>query len=172
MEPNVILVDPLDNELGVLEKSMAHLAPHLHRAFSVFLHDGTRMLVQQRALEKYHSGGLWANTCCSHPRPGEDLTSSAVSRLYEETGIRCADLNHQFEFTYIAKFDEFLYEYEYDHVFLGKYDGSFTPNPLEVEQMCWVECADLLLDLRVHPHKYAPWFLICAPKIIPIILEQ
>lgn len=169
MEPKVILVDLLDQPLGELSKSEAHRAPRLHRAFSVFLHDGSKMLMQQRALNKYHCGGLWANACCSHPRPGEYLTTAAIKRLQEETGIHCEGIRPLFEFTYLAKFNDQLFEYEYDHVLIGQYSGSFQPNPSETEQICWVECDKLLRDMMERPQKYAPWFLICAPRVIKMI---
>lgn len=172
MEPKVILVDLLDKPLGELSKREAHCAPRLHRAFSVFLHDGSKMLLQQRALNKYHCGGLWANACCSHPRAGESLSAAAVKRLWEETGICCDDLRPLFEFTYMAKFDNQLFEYECDHVFLGQYSGSFQSDPSEVEQMCWMECDQLLRDMVEKQQKYAPWFLICAPQVIRTITRQ
>lgn len=172
MENKVILVDLENTPIGELPKSDAHALPKLHRAFSVFLYHDNQMLIQQRALSKYHSGGLWANTCCSHPRPGEELIPAAISRLTEETGISCSELTELFTFTYLAKFTETLYEYEFDHVLLGRYDGAFCPNPDEIEQMHWVSFDDLLKDMTEHPLKYSPWFLICAPRVINIITQS
>jgi isopentenyl-diphosphate delta-isomerase len=169
MESKVILVDLLDNPIGEMPKMKAHTEPRLHRAFSVFLYHGNKMLIQQRAVEKYHSGGLWANACCSHPRPGEDLGKSAKNRLLDEAGIVNDNLEHLFAFTYLAQLQEDLYEYEYDHVFLSEYRGTFSPNPKEIRQMRWVDIPELLSDMLKYPLRYAPWFLICAPRVIETI---
>ena len=130
------------------------------------------MLIQQRAWHKYHCGGLWANTCCSHPWPGEDIGACAATRLLEETGIVHHALRHHHDFVYFTKFSENLYEYEYDHVFIGEYEGSFTANPAEVEQLRWISLTDLRTELVEAPEKYAPWFLICAPKVLNTIFER
>jgi len=172
MENKVILVDLWDKPVGELEKSKAHTSPVLHRAFSVFLYHDDKMLIQQRARHKYHSGGLWANSCCSHPRPGESLIPAAASRLKEEAGITCNELEELFSFSYLAKFTDKLYEYEYDHVLLGQHNGPCHPNPDEVAQMQWISFSDLLQDMTEQPLKYAPWFLICAPKVIQIAANK
>ena len=120
MQEQVILVDQQDREIGVAEKLEAHRKGKLHRAFSVFLFNAKdEMLLQQRAAEKYHSGGLWTNTCCSHPRPGEPTEAAARRRLREEMGISC-NLNKAFDFIYRAEFDNGLIEHELDHVFIGR----------------------------------------------------
>lgn len=169
MEPRVILVDLLDNPIGEIEKSAAHLSPLLHRAFSVFLYNGNKMLLQRRAKGKYHSGGLWANACCSHPRPcagdGDKLLACASARLLEETGIEHHNLKSLFTFTYFTRFADNLFEYELDHVLLGEYGGPFRPNPEEAEEMRWEEIPALLDDMRANPENYASWFLISAPKV-------
>lgn len=169
MEPEVILVDLQNNPLGILGKAGAHKMPRLHRAFSVFLYHGDQVLIQQRARHKYHSGGLWANTCCSHPRPGEVLEDCVKQRLWEETGVAHNNLRWHHDFIYFAKFAEDLYEYEYDHVFIGEYDGPYTANLEEVEELRWVGVSDLRRDLVENPEKYTPWFLICAPKVLDTI---
>ena len=117
-----------DHEIGSEEKLRAHEKGYLHRAFSVFIYQGDRMLIQQRNPEKYHSGGLWANACCSHPRAGESLTEAIHRRLQEEAGFDC-ELAELFSFTYRTVFTNGLTEYEFDHVFLGSYDGEVKMNP-------------------------------------------
>lgn len=166
----LILVDIFDNKIGTLDKASAHAKPILHRAFSVFLYNDNKMLVQKRAQDKYHSGGLIANTCCSHPRT-DDILGDAVTRLKFEVGIKvkAIDLHELFSFTYLTKFNENLYEYEYDHVIVGKYDGEYKINEEEVSELKWVEIDKLALDLVKNPKKYASWFLICAPKVIEYI---
>lgn len=168
----VILTDLFDQELGTMEKAAAHAQSHLHRAFSVFLYRGQEMLIQQRALDKYHSGGLWTNTCCSHPQPGEETKAAAIRRLAEETGIRCADLKEVFSFVYYHAFHEDLYEYEYDHVLIGEYDGPFQADPQEIASMEWVPFDTLAEDLLKHPEKYSPWFLTAAPKVLSLLKEE
>lgn len=161
----VILVDSLDNPIGKAEKSEAHRSPMLHRAFSIFLYNKDKMLIQQRAFHKYHSGGLWANTCCSHPGDKLGISEDAQERLLEETGIRCS-VKEIFCFEYEHKFNENLYEHEYDHVLIGEFDGNFTLNPDEVAQMKWVSFSELEEELEKEPEKFAPWFVIAAPRVI------
>lgn len=166
MEPKVILVDLHDRPLGELGKGEAHQTPCLHRAFSVFLYHQGKMLIQQRAMGKYHCPGIWANTCCSHPQPGEETVQAAVRRLKEEMGISYQELQELFSFAYYAPFANGLYEYEYDHVFVGEYDGEADYDPEEVAQTAWVDMEELMQDMHRHPDKYAPWFLTAAPKVI------
>lgn len=171
MKNYVIEVDILDNPIGRVEKIEAHRTPVLHRAFSVFLfHDG-KLLIQKRAKNKYHSGGLWANTCCSHPKQN-DIISEAKDRLFEEVGIEHDDLKEIFCFTYFHKFSDTLFEYEYDHVLIGNYCGEYKINPSEVEEMKWVDFATLKDDLIKKPQIFAPWFLIAAPKVIDHITSE
>jgi isopentenyl-diphosphate delta-isomerase len=129
----VASVDENDNIIGEEEKIKAHQEGKLHRAFSIFVFNSKgQMLIQKRAKEKYHSGGLWTNTCCSHPRPGEPIEKAAHRKLKEEMGFDC-EIKEIFSFIYKVKFDNGLFENEYDHVFLGKFDGKPMPDSTEVE---------------------------------------
>jgi isopentenyl-diphosphate delta-isomerase len=161
----VVLVNENDEQTGTMEKMEAHRTPNLHRAFSVFLFNNQgKMLLQQRAFKKYHSGGLWTNTCCSHPRPAEDTTAAALRRLHEEMGIS-ADIHHAFSFTYKASFDNGLVEYEYDHVFIGQYNGAIVPNESEVAGYCFKSLEEIKQDLSLKPQLYTEWFKIALPKL-------
>ncbi len=162
----VILVDEQDHEIGVEEKMQAHVAGKLHRAFSVFLFNSkNEMLLQRRALEKYHSGGLWTNACCSHPRPGETTENAARRRLQEEMGIRC-EIKEAFGFIYRAAFENGLVEHEYDHVFVGRYDGTVEPLPEEAMDYSWAEVDAIQNDLKSAPEKYSVWLRIALPKVL------
>jgi isopentenyl-diphosphate delta-isomerase len=153
----LILVDAQDRELGAKEKLQAHVEGVLHRAFSVFVFDaGNRLLLQRRALTKYHSGGLWSNTACGHPRPGETTVEAARRRLREEMGFDC-ELREAFEFLYRAELDGALVEHEYDHVFVGTHEGEPTPDSSEVEDWRWVTMDELRRCLRVEPQRYSYW---------------
>jgi isopentenyl-diphosphate delta-isomerase len=161
MHEQVILVDEADRELGVLEKLAAHQnGGVLHRAVSVLLFDETsRLLLQQRAAEKYHCGGLWSNTCCTHPRPGEAPHAAARRRLREELGI-AAPLRFAFSFIYRHTFDNGLTEHELDHVFWGRV-ASETPapfDPSEVAAVRWVSRAELDAELAHAPERFTYWF--------------
>lgn len=161
----VVLVNEQDEAIGTMEKMEAHRKPHLHRAFSIFLFDNKgRMLLQQRALKKYHSGGLWTNACCSHPYPGEAVEQAAARRLKEELGIE-TPLTRAFAFTYLAEFDNGLVEHEFDHVFTGTYAGHLEPNPDEVANYCYKSLDDLKEEVASHPHLFTPWFKIALPKL-------
>lgn len=156
---HVILVDEHDNEIGSLEKQAAHEeGGRLHRAFSVFLvDDHGRILLQKRAASKYHFGGLWTNTACGHPRPGETTTGAAQRRLEEEMGVRVT-LTEIDTFTYSASDDgSGLTEREIDHVFRGDFSGSPTPNPDEAEGWRWISPEDLDRELREQPERFTPW---------------
>lgn len=156
----VVLVDESDREIGVMEKMEAHEKALLHRAFSVFIFDTAgRMLLQRRALSKYHSGGLWTNTCCSHPGPGETVKAAAERRLSEELGFS-TELKKAFDFIYRADFDNGLTEYEFDHVFTGVYNGEPVPNPEEVLEVCWMSMDEVRADLTARPDVYTEWFKI------------
>lgn len=161
----VLLVDENDVIVGKTSKTNAHKSPMLHRAFSIFLYHEDKLLIQQRAFHKYHSGGLWANTCCSHPVENLWINEDAKARLLEETGISC-DVEEIFSFVYKHQFKEDLYEHEYDHVFIGEYDGPFEPNPDEVEKMEWVSFEEVERRMTETPEIFAPWFLIAAPRVI------
>ncbi len=157
----VILVDQDDLEIGTAEKLMAHREGRLHRAFSIFIYNASgQMLLQQRAATKYHSGGLWSNACCSHPAPGSTLKADAHRRLQEEMGFTCP-LTKAFAFTYRAAFENGLIEHEYDHVFLGRFDGTPQPDPDEVGAWKWMDVPDLYDDVRRHPERYTAWFREC-----------
>lgn len=165
MDELLILVDTNDKEIGYLSKEETHRLGKLHRAFSVFIIRDGQMLLQRRKLNKYHSGGLWANACCSHPRRREKLADAAYRRLLEEMGISC-DLSEIGHFVYRTKFEESLYEYEYDHVFLGFYSGAIYPNEDEIEETRWITFEELRKDLVLNPEKYASWFLTAAPMVL------
>lgn len=166
MKEEVILVDVNDFQVGQMEKLEAHERGVLHRAFSVFIFNARgELLLQQRAKEKYHSGGLWTNTCCSHPRPGEDNLDAANRRLMEEMGMK-ADLNYAFNFIYRAEFESGLTEYELDHVFFGKSDLLPILNEDEVENFRYVNLDSLKEELIHHPDAYTPWLKICLDKVI------
>jgi isopentenyl-diphosphate delta-isomerase len=169
-EEFVVLVDEKDNEVGIEEKLAAHLQGKLHRAISVFLFNQKKQLmVQQRAFSKYHSGGLWTNACCSHPRAGEQPIDAAKRRLLEEMGIECP-LNKLLEFVYRAKLDNGIIEYEFDHVFIGQYDGDAVPNPEEAHDWKWIAIEDLRTDVKENPDKYTAWFKIILDDVLKSIL--
>jgi len=160
----VVLVNKKDEAVGVEEKMKTHLDGKLHRAFSIILFNKKgEVLIQQRAKSKYHSPGLWSNTCCSHPKPKENLDQAAKRRLKEEMGIT-TDLKKKFSFIYKAKLSH-LTEYEFDHVFLGRFDGKPKPNKKEVEDWKWMKLTDLEKDIKKNPQKYTPWFKIIFDKI-------
>lgn len=153
----LILVDAHDRELGVKEKIEAHIEGALHRAFSIFVFDSEkRLLLQKRANSKYHSGGLWSNTACGHPRPGETTLEAARRRLREEMGFDC-DLCEAFEFLYRVELDGALIEHEYDHVFFGAHEGVPAPDPSEVEDWRWVTMEELRLQLTEEPERFSYW---------------
>lgn len=162
----VILVDKDDCEIGVMEKMEAHQQAVLHRAFSVFLFNPQgKMLLQQRALTKYHSAGLWTNTCCSHPRPGETLENAVSRRLIEEMGI-ATKVSKAFDFIYQAELPDNLNEYEFDHVFIGNYDADVRPNHLEVANFVYQSLEEVEANLQSHPEKFTVWFKIAFPKVV------
>ena len=153
--------------MGAMEKMEAHKKGVLHRAFSVFIFNARgEMLLQQRALEKYHSNGLWTNACCSHPRPGEEIMDAAKRRLKEEMGI---DLQTVFSFTFIykAQLDQNLIEHELDHVFVGTFNGSPIINKKEVEDWKYVDINWLKQDINQHPSAYTVWFklIVTHPEL-------
>jgi isopentenyl-diphosphate delta-isomerase len=158
MIEEVILVDEHDNAIGTMEKLEAHEKGMLHRAFSIILvNENGEMLLQQRALEKYHSPGLWTNACCSHPKPNETDLDAANRRLKEELGM-VASMNEIFKFTYRAEFDHGLIEHEIDHVFFGITNENPLINLTEVMSYKWMKLTDLKMDIIAHPEKYTAWF--------------
>lgn len=164
-EKMIILVDQADNEVGLMEKMEVHQKGLLHRAFSVFIFNSkNEMLLQRRSASKYHSGGLWTNACCSHPYPGESVSDAAKRRLIEEMGIE-TELEFAFNFTYKASLDKGLIEHEFDHVFVGRYDGEVVLNFSEVGDHCFKTMIDIKQDLSAHPLKYTTWFHIAFPLL-------
>ncbi len=162
----VILVTEHNEPIGRMEKMEAHRKGVLHRAFSIFIiNERNEMLLQQRAKTKYHSGGLWTNACCSHPRPGEDTETAALRRLYEELGFT-ASLTKIFDFQYNATFDNGLTEHEYDQVFIGTHSGNISPNPHEIQDYCYKKMDEIAHTIQTHPHKFTAWFCIAFPKIM------
>lgn len=166
----LIWVDLFDNEIGFGEKLETHVKNQLHRAFSLFIvHDG-KMLIQKRALKKYHSGGLWANACCSHPRWGESLEEAVQKRMEVELGIPQGSCKTKelFSFNYFSQY-EGLSEYEIDHVFLTDYAGELKVDPDEIMELRWISLEDLKKELEQQPQAFATWFLIAAPRVIEYI---
>jgi isopentenyl-diphosphate delta-isomerase len=162
----VILVDENNNELGLMDKQEAHEKAVLHRAFSVFIFNAKgELLLQQRALSKYHSGGLWTNTCCSHPRPGENTINAAHRRLQEEMGFDC-ELNEKFHFIYKAPFDNGLTEHELDFIYTGIYDGIPHINTEEVNACKWILMDDLVKEIKTSPDQYTAWFKIILEEYL------
>lgn len=166
IENNVILVDENNNEIGVCEKIKAHKEAKLHRAFSIFIfNSNNELLLQQRALSKYHSGGLWSNTVCSHPKPNQDLIKCVKERLVEEMGFS-TDVKEKFSFLYRSDYVNGLSEHEYDHVFIGYYDKNPNPNPEEVMDYKWITIDNLKKDVKNNPEKYTSWFKIILDKFV------
>jgi len=165
MLEEVVLVNEKDEAVGTMEKMAAHEQAALHRAFSVFVFNKKGdLLMQQRALSKYHSGGLWTNTCCSHPRPGEKVSDAAHRRLHEEMGFTTS-LAKAFDFTYKAVFDNGLTEHEFDHVFTGIYDGPVYFNPNEVAAYTFMTENELEEQIQKTPERFTAWFHIAYPAL-------
>ncbi len=154
----VILVDEHDNEVGAMEKIAAHRKGLLHRAFSILLFNSKReVLLQKRAKSKYHSGGLWTNTCCSHPLPGETMTHATERKLFQEMGIQIPT-DFAFKFLYKVDLDHHLIEHELDHVFTGIFDGTPEINKNEVEDWRFCSLPELRADVVANPARYTHWF--------------
>lgn len=169
MSELVILVDENDKEIGTGEKMKTHKEGKLHRAFSIFIFNSKgEMLLQKRAKSKYHSGGLWSNACCSHPRPGEELEQAAHRRLKEEMGFDC-ELQKAFHFVYKTNLDNDLTEHEFDHVFIGEYDGEVEINPNEAEDFKWVIIDSLKEDVEKNPENYTVWFKIALREVLKFL---
>lgn len=166
----VILVDVNDKQIGVEDKLIAHKKALLHRAFSIFIfrkkEKSLEILLQQRADNKYHSGGLWSNACCSHPVAGEDMALWANTRLKHEMGFNCP-LTEVAVFRYVANVGNGLKEHEVDHIFIGEYnDEAINPNPDEVQDYRWISLHDLIVDLKINPKKYTPWLGMALRKLL------
>ncbi|MCX2744027.1 isopentenyl-diphosphate Delta-isomerase [Mangrovivirga sp. M17] len=157
MTDQLILVNNNDEVIGYEEKLPVHEKGLLHRAFSIFvINSKNELLIQQRALHKYHSAGLWANTCCSHPIKGENQEATVHRRLREEMGFDC-EVTKVFEFIYKTEFGNGLTEYEYDHVYLGKYDKDPKPNQEEVADFRWIPLNEIKDEMNNEPEKFAYW---------------
>jgi isopentenyl-diphosphate delta-isomerase len=164
----LILVDEQDNPVGYETKLAAHQnGGKLHRAFSVFIFNPAgEMLLQRRATTKYHFGGLWTNACCSHPRRGEDTLEAAHTRLRHELGFD-TELRELFSFVYRAPDPTSgLTEHEFDHVFVGEFDGTPSPNVDEVGEVKWIAPGELLADVRANPQAYTPWFSLVVERML------
>ncbi|MBD79506.1 MAG: isopentenyl-diphosphate delta-isomerase [Crocinitomicaceae bacterium] len=166
MDNSVVLVDQNDRPIATMDKIEAHQFGFLHRAFSVFIFNSKgEMLIHQRALSKYHCGGLWTNACCSHPRLNESTVVGAKRRLHEELGFTC-NIRKVFDFVYKSEVGEGLVEHEFDHVFIGNYNGPVDANPNEIKAWKFANVEALKSDLKLHPDTYTPWFKIAFPLVV------
>ena len=163
-EEHVILVNKDDEQIGVMPKMEAHEKALLHRAFSVFVFNSkNELMLQQRALHKYHSPGLWTNTCCSHQREGESNLQAGRRRLQEEMGF-VTDLEETISFIYKAPFDNGLTEHELDHIMIGYYNEAPEINKDEVADWKWMSLEDVKMNINLHPEIYTAWFKIIFEK--------
>ncbi len=163
-EEQVILVDQEDNQIGLMPKMEAHEKGVLHRAFSVFIFNAKKeLMLQQRALHKYHSPGLWTNTCCSHQREGETNIQAGKRRLFEEMGFVTA-LEDKISFIYKAPFDNGLTEHELDHILVGQFEDLPQINKDEVSDWKWMHIDSVRKDIQDTPEKYTAWFKIIFEK--------
>ncbi|HRY99115.1 MAG TPA: isopentenyl-diphosphate Delta-isomerase [Bacteroidales bacterium] len=168
----VVLVDRNDAPLGTMEKMEAHLRGELHRAFSVFVFNSKgETMLQRRAAGKYHSPGLWTNTCCSHPRPGESPIEAAMRRMPEEMGFS-VPLQPVFTFIYKAEVGQGLTEHEFDHVMIGSFEGEPLLNPEEADEWKWMHPDAIALDMEQHPENYTVWFRIALPELRKYLATQ
>jgi isopentenyl-diphosphate delta-isomerase len=168
----LILVDEQDNEIGSIDKAEAHAKGLLHPAFSIFIFNSQgEFLLQQRAFNKYHSSGLWSNTCCSHPRPGEEIAEAANRRLFEEMGMRCK-LTRAFSFIYSSNVGNGMMEHELDHVFLGVSDDVPQINILEVAGWKYLDFEKLSYEILQYPNLFSEWFKICINKYAADIMPH
>lgn len=166
MSEYLILVDEDDNVVGKEEKLSVHKQGLLHRAFSVFIFNNQgQLLLQQRAAEKYHSAGLWSNTCCSHPRFGEETADAVNRRMQEEMGLKC-DAAFAFRFVYKAVLENGLTEYESDHVYIGVADDMPQPAKDEVQSWEYMYPVELAKAIENHPAQYTAWLKICLPRVL------
>jgi isopentenyl-diphosphate delta-isomerase len=171
-EEKVILVNELDEQIGLMPKLEAHEKAILHRAFSVFvLNEKNEIMLQQRAHQKYHSPLLWTNTCCSHQREGETNIQAGSRRLFEEMGFN-TELKELFHFIYKAPFDNGLTEHELDHVMIGYYNGEPIINTEEVEDWKWMKIEDVKSDMYLNPVKYTVWFKIIFDEFYHFLEEH
>jgi len=162
----VILVNEQDEVVGTMEKMQAHKEGRLHRAFSVFImNKENKMLLQQRAFEKYHSAGLWSNACCSHPTPDETIEVAAIRRVKEELGIGISNPKSIFSFKYKAALENNLTEHELDHVLIAKYDGELEVNKEEVSDWKYFSLEEIKKMLHINPEQFTVWFKLILPRI-------
>ena len=172
MKEIIICVDKNDNEVGHVEKMEAHIKGLLHRALSIFVfNEKNELLLQKRYSGKYHSPGLWTNTCCTHPNKNESTDDAAIRRLQEEMGFSC-ELKEVFSFMYYIKFDNDLIEHEFDHVYFGRYSNEISINPLEVEDYKWISLDNIKVDLKTNPDNYTFWFKYIIENHIKEIEEN
>ena len=170
-EEQVILVNEKDEPIGLMPKMEAHEKGVLHRAFSVFVfNDKQELLLQQRALSKYHSPGLWTNTCCSHQRDGETSIMAGKRRLQEEMGFTCV-LEEKMSFIYKAPFDNGLTEHELDHILVGNYNEDPMVNPEEVANYKWMSLEAVKNDIELQPSQYTAWFKIIFENFYDAIAQ-
>lgn len=169
----IITVDDQDRETGYMEKMEVHKKGVLHRAFSVMIFNNEgEVLLQKRAKKKYHSPGLWSNSCCSHQRKGETLTEAVSRRIREELGITC-NCKEEFKFRYRIEFDNGLIENEIDHVFIGHYNGKVFPNQDEAEEICWITLEKLNKEMGENPEDFTYWFKILMKQTeMQLIIAQ
>jgi isopentenyl-diphosphate Delta-isomerase len=166
----VILVDEHDHEIGTMEKMEAHQKGLLHRAFSLLIFNTKgEMLLQQRAISKYHSGGLWTNTCCSHPLPGETIEQAGKRKLKQEMGFSC-DLSYSHKFIYKVKLDNDLIEHEWDYVLIGYYDGIPAINENEAQAWKFESIDSIQKDAKQNPDQYTCWFklILNHPELLSL----
>jgi len=173
MAEYILTVDEKDRETGYMEKMEVHKKGVLHRAFSVLIFNSKgEVLLQKRAEIKYHSPGLWTNSCCSHQREGENLNDAVSRRLKEELGIVC-ECKEVFKFKYRVEFDNGLIEHEIDHVFIGQYDGNISPNQDEIEEIRWVPLDKLNKEMSENPEDFTYWFQILMKQPeMQLIVQQ
>ena len=165
MEQQVILVNQRDEPIGAMEKSEAHQKGLLHRAFSIFIFNSNgQMLLQLRAMNKYHSGGLWTNACCSHPEPGEETGKAAARRLQEEMGFE-TPLKKIFDFIYESNVGNGLMEHEFDHVYTGEYNGPVYLNKDEASDSCFKDMHEIEDSLNSRPDEFTIWFRLAFPRV-------
>jgi len=163
-EEKVILVNEKDEQIGLMNKQEAHEKAMLHRAFSVFIfNENNELMLQQRALHKYHSPGLWTNTCCSHQRDKESTLEAGIRRLQEEMGFT-TDLKESTSFIYKAPFENGLTEHEFDHILIGNYSNNPLINKEEVASWKWMSLEKVKSDVKVNPDEYTAWFKIIFDK--------